>query len=348
MGEVISYESYTTEPPYRFEGCKRGVYNTDIISHGAGEIGGVLDVSEFSATSIYLDQNSDMQDEIADKIAEIYGAGFEFVYYDGSEGVSAPFEFHVPNAQYRVYKKLPTVPLFCEGAAKAHFSWHMLSGANAFDIFPTPIFKEMIDKFPVVAAKEMRNDFTRVNFGWWEMYADTRPDVYEYGMMRATAWDCPATVRMRAPSKHGTAPLRDCSLDVIKRWEDAKANGFFTEEIKKDLREYDGEALLFVNEDGNFELHKVSEVKCADGVYAFTFERGSKAYASICCVGEERKLSLSLASSKVSYFDDKSGEKFAVSESGSDSVISVGSRRFLACDCTEEELREALSNAKLI
>ena len=36
MGEVISYESYSTEPPYRFMGCKRGVFDTEVISHGVG------------------------------------------------------------------------------------------------------------------------------------------------------------------------------------------------------------------------------------------------------------------------------------------------------------------------
>ena len=347
MGEAISYESYTTEPPYCFIGCERGVYNTDIISHVAGEIGGILDVSEFSATSIYLNQNTDIQDEIADKIARIYDLGFEFVYYDGSEGVGAPFEFHVPNAQYRVYKKLGTAPLFCEGAAKSHFSWHMLSGANAFDIFPTPIFKEMIDKFPVVAAKEMQNDFTRVNFGWWEMYADTRPDVYEYGMMRATAWNCPATVRMRPLRRRAAAPLRDCSLDVIKRWEDAKASGFFTEEMKADLREHKGDVVLFINEKGGFELHKASEVKCAEGVYAFIFERAGKACASVCYVGEERALSLPIEASKVKYFDDRSGEAYAVASSDNGAVIKVGTRRFLECDCTVDELRAALAKATL-
>jgi hypothetical protein len=53
---------------------------------------------------------------------------------DGSEGTGAPFEYHVPNAQWRVYRRLSPPPLFTEGAAKAHFSWHFQAGGNAFEV----------------------------------------------------------------------------------------------------------------------------------------------------------------------------------------------------------------------
>lgn len=166
-GEIIHYDSYTTEPPYCFKGCKRGYYNTDITTHSMGIIGGVLDISEFGAMSVYTDERTSLQDEVAEKIAKIYNTGFEFVYFDGSEGTNPPFEFYISYAQYKVYKKLKKEPLFCEGAAKTHFGWHMLSGGNAFDVFPTNLFKEKIAEFPMTAAPKTSNSFTSLNFGWW-------------------------------------------------------------------------------------------------------------------------------------------------------------------------------------
>ena len=166
-GEIIHYDSYTTEPPYCFKGCKRGYYNTDITTHSMGIIGGVLDISEFGAMSVYTDERTSLQDEVAEKIAKIYNTGFEFVYFDGSEGTNPPFEFYISYAQYKVYKKLKKEPLFCEGAAKTHFGWHMLSGGNAFDVFPTNLFKEKIAEFPMTAAPKTSNSFTGLNFGWW-------------------------------------------------------------------------------------------------------------------------------------------------------------------------------------
>ncbi len=132
------------------------------------------------------------------KIANIYDAGFQFIYFDGSEGVNPPpFGINVGLAQYRVFKRLEPQPLFAEGAAKSHFSWHMLSGGNAFDIFRPEVLKEETRKWPAEEASRMRHDFTRINFGWLGYWAPgeatigTQPDMLEYVTSIAAAWDCP-------------------------------------------------------------------------------------------------------------------------------------------------------------
>lgn len=342
--ELISYEGYETEPPYRFFGCRRGAWDTEIVEHPAGEIGGILDISEFSASSVYLNQNSDIQEEIAAKIAEVYSTGFEFAYFDGSEGTNAPFEYHIPNAQHRVYKHLCPAPIFCEGAAKSHFGWHMLSGANAFDIFPTDIFKRMIDKYPVVAAEEMQNDFTRVNFGWWAFYEDTRPDVYEYGIAKATAWDCPATVMFHG--KHENTLLLDDTLEVIRRWEDAKSRGFFTDEIKAMLRRGTDEYILITDANGEYALCRTEEVGSgAEGVYFFAFEHNGIAYASVCKpLGAKDVL---IPSSEIEYLTEPYGKPLPIEKRDAGAVISVSSRAYLK-HSSIAALKDAIANAKLI
>ena len=151
-GELIGYESFTTARPYRFTGVKRGEKETNVTPHPQGEIGGVLDVCEYGAHSCYIDQNSSLQDEIAEKIARIYNAGFRFMYFDGSEGADVPYGIHVPGAQWKVVSRMKEPPLFTSGAAKGHFDWHFLGGANAFDVFPPEKFKAMIVRWPVRGA----------------------------------------------------------------------------------------------------------------------------------------------------------------------------------------------------
>jgi hypothetical protein len=73
-GELIHYDSYTTEYPYAFLGCKRGHFDTYVTEHPLGQIGGTLDVSEFGATSVYLDQDSSLADEVAEKLAHFYNS----------------------------------------------------------------------------------------------------------------------------------------------------------------------------------------------------------------------------------------------------------------------------------
>ncbi len=277
-GEIISYESYSTQYPYCFKGCKRGHFDTAVTAHSVGTVGGVLDVSEYTGTSIYLDQNSNLQEEIAEKLAAIYDLGFEFIYFDGSEGTNAPFEYHVPNAQYRVYKKLQSPPLFCEGAAKAHFSWHMLSGGNAFDMFPTDVFKQMIVRHPLKEAEHMQADFTGVNFGWWGFYENSRVDVFEFGTSKAAAYNCPVTLmeNIRLFEKH---PRCEDIFEMLSRWEDVREKNWLTDGQREMLKDGSREFTLVKNAAGEYELLPYEEIGLASPLRAFVFERDGKAGA---------------------------------------------------------------------
>ncbi len=347
--ELISYTSYTTEYPYMFEGCERGAYETDICMHPAGENGGILDISEYMATSAYVNQNSDLQDEIADKIAAAYNLGFEFVYYDGSEGAHPPYEYNVPNAQYRVYKKLEKKPLFAEGAAKAHFGWHILSGANAFDVFPTETFKRMIDRFPVTAAKEMRQDFTRVNFGWWQLFPDTQPDTYEYGMSRAAAWDCPATIMFRDKETLDSVPRLLDVMEVIRRWEDVRAKKWLTEEQKLLMRDTTDEYTLIIDKNGEYQLVRYEEItEAPEEISAFIFEYDNSRYVTLWHKDGEDKLTLTLPHSKVKYLSEVFGEELEFSGDEGSVTLEVSSKKYLKTSLSEEKIRAAFKAAKEI
>jgi len=349
-GELIYYDSYSCEYPYRFEGCVRGYWDTNITEHNLGIMGGLLDVSEFSAKSVYLNQNTSLQDEIAEKLAAVYNCGFEFVYFDGSEGAKAPFEYHVPNAQYRVYKKFLREPDFCEGAAKGHFSWHMLSGGNAFDIFPSETFKEMCAKHPLREVAMMANDFTRVDFGWWRYYPDAQPDLYEYSTSHAAAWDCPVTLQARN-DLFVKNPRNDDVFEVIRRWEDVRAKGLLTDEQKIALRDPEREHILLIDEQGNYEIAQYSEIKQAacgnENVRAFAFKRNGRSYVVCWHRNGSGKLSIPIAQELLLYQNEIGGEAIRLETFGSDTVIPIEGRKYLSCDISLDGLSEAIRNARL-
>ena len=223
-GEGFEYEGFTTEPPYKFTGVKRGAYGTAATYHNKGEIGGILDISEFGrGTSIYINQDNDLQDEIAEKIARIYDCGFEFLYLDGSEGVNPPFGINVSLAQYRVASKLGKMPIFTEGAAKAHFGWHLQAGANAFDIFPPEVFKEKIIEFPYTEAPRMAKNMTRLDFGWWNITPETTPEMWDFADGKAAEWHCPVTIQFSFKALESN-PYADELLAVLKKWEEYREN----------------------------------------------------------------------------------------------------------------------------
>jgi len=300
-GELIAYTGYTTERPYKFTGITRGAKKTNVGDHPQGQIGGILDVCEFGGRSCYIDQNTDLQDEIADKIAKIYDCGFEFMYNDGSEGVNVPQGIHVANAQYRVWKRFAKKPVFMEGAAKSHFGWHHQSGANAFDVFAPEIFKDMIARWPLYEAPIMREDFTQVDFGWWLLYAPgtyvtlkdrypfrqvntvgTQPDMWEFGTSKAAAWDCPVTVIL-SPKAVLASPRADDLLAVLRRWEDVRAKRWLTDAQREMLKDPKREFHLFESAAGEYELCEIEMLPtppAARHLRGFVFEReGRRAVA---------------------------------------------------------------------
>lgn len=347
-GELISYESYSTEYPYCFKGCVRGWNDTVVTEHPVGQMGGILDISEFGASSVYLNQYSDLQDEIADKLADAYNAGFKYVYFDGSEGTNPPFEYHVPNAQYRVYKKFNEAPLYTEGAAKAHFSWHYLSGGNAFDIFPPELFKRAIDEYPAEEAPRMRQDFTRLNFGWWSYRTGFQPDMYEYGTSRAAAWDCPITVQTNLDMFKNLARTDDV-LEVMRRWEDVRAKQWLTDEQKEMLKELGKEHILLIDEKGEYELQPYTEITCPDKqTCAFVIERACGNYVVFWHADGEGKLELPVDPAAISLEKELGGEAVAFETADGKAVLPIGSRCYLKTSLTAEEIVKAFEASKLI
>ena len=357
--EFISYKGYTTSPPFKFTGCERGINKTTINAQPVGYIFGLLDVSEFGATSIYIDQYSSLQDEVADYIADLWDAGFEFFYFDGSEGVNPPFWYHVSGAQYRVFSKLNPEPILAEGAAKTHFSWHMLTGGNAFDVFPPEKLKEETIKHPFKEAPRMKDNFTRLNFGWlgyWlpsEKTIGTQPDQLEFVTSKAASWDCPVAIHANLDIlvRH---PRTSDNFEVFRRWEEVRAKKWLTDEQKQMLRNPNQEYTLLVNEKNEFELvpyEKITNV--ANGsreVIVFTFERNKDLYAVYWHISGDKKIDLPIKSEDLTLMENIGKEiQIPTGQTGDHTILPVGNRRYIKTSkLTRDELVTAFKNAQII
>jgi hypothetical protein len=357
--ELISYNNFTTTRPFKFTGCVRGIDKTTINEQPEGYMFGLLDVSEFGATSVYIDQNSDLQDEIAEKIADIYSAGFEFVYFDGSEGVNPPFWYNVSGAQWRVFSRLKPEPIFAEGAAKTHFSWHMLTGGNAFDKFRPEVLKEETRRHPFKEAPRMKDNFTRLNFGWLGYWAPdkktvgTQPDMLEYVTSRAAAWDCPISIHANISAFASHARTAD-NLEVIRRWEEVRTKNWLTDDQKQMLKNGEQEHILLINEKKTFELVPYDQIMdIANGsrdVRAFTFKRGNDLYAVYWHISGDKRLELPLKHGDFILMENLGKElKIQSGQNRENIIIPVGNRRYIKTNkLTKDELITAFKNAKIL
>ncbi|NLF72007.1 MAG: hypothetical protein GX575_23490 [Candidatus Anammoximicrobium sp.] len=240
--ELIAYQNYTTRPPYQFTGCERGHLLTTATVHPAGAEVGLLNVDSWDVF-IRFDQNTDIQDEVARRIADIYRqtGPYAMVYFDGAEDVHAPFWYHVAAAQYRVFRLLEPPPPVCESAHYTHFSWHMISRSNAYDVVASPDgMKDFCRLMPCPTAAVRELDFSRVQFGWLGRLGRREggyagPDVFEYVASRAAAWDCPLSLHARLEELAVNPRAEDC-LAAIKIWEDARVGNHLSDEDRRLLR----------------------------------------------------------------------------------------------------------------
>lgn len=328
--ELVSYTGFTTTPPYSFTGCERGHLRTRAAAHPDGAPAGLLDVDDW-IKFIRFDQATDIQDETARRIAEIYNATgpYEMLYFDGAEDVHHPFWYHVAKAQYSVYHLLDPPPPVCEAAMNSHFGWHMMSRGNAFDDVGTHL-KPFIREISCREAGYLAADFTTMDFGWvYRLLPDHGPDVFEYVLSRGAAFDCPFSLRLVSLAEVAAHPRANDCFDAIKTWEDARIAGIITQAQKAELRtldpaEYqhiktwpavfdprwiatykekpfaDREHHLFIHERGDYELVEVKEVPNAAGgrVRAWLFQRSAEpanTYAVVWAAREGIDLQLPLA-----------------------------------------------------
>lgn len=355
--ELISYKNFTTVPPYKFTGCVRGIDNTVVNSLPKGSSIGILDVSEFGATSVYINQQTSLQDEIAEKIANIYDAGFRFFYFDGSEGVNPPFGINVALAQYKVFKRLNPQPIFAEGAAKTHFSWHMLSGGNAFDVFGPEVLKEETRKWPAEEAPRMKQDFTRINFGWLgyfvpnETTIGTQPDMLEYVTSVAAAWDCPISIHSDIHA-FDTHPRTSDNLEVVRRWEEIRSKKWLTVEQKKELQNLHQEHHLLLNEQNQFELIPYEQIPNVAGnskeIRAFIFERNGEYYVTYWHISGNKKLELQIDSKNVKLYKNIGQEENITFSQKNRIIIPADNRRYLkVTNMTKKQVTDCFVKAKI-
>ncbi len=354
--EIISYENYTTEPPYQFLGCKRGALNTTPAKQKKCAMLGLLDV-DFWPIFVRFNQNTDIQDEVATRLANIIEeCGFRFIYYDGAEDVNPPYWYNVTKAQMVVYDALKTKSLFAEGAQKSHYGWHLLTRGNAFDVFRPEDIKTATRRYPIEAIKMISNDFSSIDFGWIKMELPGKetigiqPDMIEYVTSRAFAWNSIISIggQLDFLEKH---PRTNDNLEVIRRWEEVRANDILTEKEIESLKNEMQEHILLIDEKGEFELQPYEQIKNVAGgdknVRAFIFERNNKTWVVYWHTSGNGKLELKTDANNVILYKSL-GDEISFETDNGKVVVPLDNRRYIKFDLPHKKVIELFREAKLI
>ncbi len=349
--ELVTYENYSTTYPYRFMGIRRGALGSEIVKREKGDLLGLLDVDTWPLF-VRFSQNTSIQKEVAERWGEIYkGAGFRFIYFDGSEDVPRPYWFNVPWSKLVTYNAFDPKPVFSEGAVKAHFCWHIQTRGNAFDVFPPEFVKEATRKHPAAEAKLIANDFTSLNFGWNDYVAPGKntigmqPDMYEYITSRAAGWNCPIALIGKLDQLRAHPRTPD-NLEVIRRWEEVRAKNFLSDKQKEELRNLDQEHILLIDENGRFELQPYHQIeKTPENLRAFVFKRKGMTWVVYWNPRGEDVLKLEVDAGKIKLYENLDQELPV--EGDKDAVrLQNGRRRYISFDLPEAEVVNLFRNAQ--
>ena len=364
QNELVAYQEYSTDPPYQFRGCRRGALGTHAAAHEMSSRVGLLDMygeGQPSWLFMRLTQNTSIQTEVAERIQAIYEqAGFKFLYFDGAEQVPAPYWYTISQAQRLIVNSLRPIPLYAEGSCKSHFSWHIITRGNAFDVAVPEQIKAATRAYPATEIQRVVKDFTSINFGWIGYWAPgketmgTQPDMLEYVTSRAAAWDCPISLSeggsdlLSALEAH---PRTADNLEVIRRWEEVRDRDWLTQEQKMALRNLEQEHTLLVDERGEFMLVPWDQIEGVAGAKvparAFVFERNRKVYVAYWHTSGEAFLELALEARQLTLMKEF-GKPIEAKENAKMAKLPLGDLRYIEFHhLTRQEAITAFQKARI-
>ncbi len=274
--ELIQYSGLSRNPPYGFTGCKRGALGTRAGVHTKGASVGHLFVRW---SYFHPDEKTTLVNDIADAIAHVYDTcGFDMIYMDGiTEDVHGGWH-GAPKIRRAIFQKIKRRVLV-EASCWDYHSWPFHSRLGAWG-HPKHGLKRFIDLHcrldepdidGRVTQRYIESTLLPTQLGWWVIFGPTRdhrgelPDEFEYLCAKALGHDSPVSFQgIRAGAAPGNA-RRDEYLAMAGRYERLRLANYFSEPVKRRLREEGDEFRLIESSDGvwqflptDYHVHKVT------------------------------------------------------------------------------------------
>jgi hypothetical protein len=198
------------------------------------------------------DPNTGLLPEIAERIAGIVNdCGVDMIYFDGGEAMNIVGRpWHDAHWIHReVAKRLQREVLITGSGGGAGFGWHVKMRGVSNDGVNVAT-KRYLDehKVPQRIAVYHRS-LTAAEMGWLNLraydrsYPATQPDEWEYFCSKALAYDSPVSLHMHTRLFDDNGRAGEC-LDIIHRYQEAKATGRFSPAVLEKLRELGAEFRL--------------------------------------------------------------------------------------------------------
>ncbi len=265
--EFITYTGVSKEAPYSFTGCTRGANGTKIVAHAAGAK--VYHMKECFGL-FAPDPDSKLFMDVIQTNADFYNeCGFDMIYLDALDGedVLGGWEnsWHYGSKfVFELVKRLKK-PAIMEMSTFHHHLWFVRARMGAWD-HANRGYKDFVDMH-VESNKSCLNMYLPAHLGWWGIITSNSPyveatytDDTEYVLAKCAGWDCGLSPMVFTPETYATSYNLKRLGGLIKKWEDMRLSGYFTEADKTKLR-VPGAGFTIVEEKGRSRIRRMENNK---------------------------------------------------------------------------------------
>jgi hypothetical protein len=271
--ELVTFDGVTTEPPYKFTGCKRGAFDTKAASHPQGAKARHLK----ETFGLFVpDVDTPLFAEIAKNHADVVNeVGFDGIYLDAIDGAtilrgSSENWYYSDKFVFEIAKNLKK-PVGMEMASMTHHFWQFRSRWQAWD-YPNRGQKQFLD---LHSSTVNGGRLLPLQFGWWTFLIFDPPqvdptfsDVTGYLGCKILGFDAGISLQAFDRKSLKSVPAYQRSMAILKKYQDLRSSNTIGESIKAQLRQPGKEFTLFTDSQGRdrfkpafYNVHKVTGLK---------------------------------------------------------------------------------------
>jgi hypothetical protein len=370
--EIIKYQSIGPEGIWNtFYGCERGAWGTAASAHSAG-----TDVRHYGVdgciNGYIIDQETDLMDEVADRIADIFNyCGFDMVYFDGGEDVDRRrFDYYATNFQQEMMRRVEKRPTIHMGTILTHRLWHSFARSGTVDTYLNTLHAAIIggrqiDQWPTVREHidrsvnrvvSLADDMMPAELGWfgiWPVGTGTdglQLDEFEYLLCKSLALDAPISLQTDIEPMRAHA-LTPGLLEMFRRYEELRMARAVPAEMTAPLAEI-GRDFVMLQDGGEVRFAEVEPLERVGATTDVRAQVGAIDGGSVATIwhylGREGTLELQLPAQALT-LTGFGGEAIEFEAQGDSARVPFGARRhtLLAAGVGADDLRAALESATL-
>lgn len=233
--EIIEYAYATAEGKLLLKDCKRGAFGTKATVHKKGaQVARLMS----HGYKVFF-PNIVLQDEMAKNLANFFNAAnLKRISFDGIEGGLAAGHGRYGSDRFVkvFYDNLSDPNIVANSSDVTHFGWHYFSNESWGEPWTSENFREAHLGHRIRVQKGLKEDLLPSKMGQFSINEKTTKKDMEWVMGLGAGFDAGVDFYI-SPNFLEINTEADEILAQIKKWEDARMKGLFTEEQKEKLRD---------------------------------------------------------------------------------------------------------------